>query len=99
MDDNERDFYMDKDNGIEFEMQELEKMKLQREKQMIRDLYLTKAADGYEYYKVLAMTPEHLKMHESHRPFYHNGDNRKGLEVIKDRQNLTNEKNYLNGKI
>lgn len=90
------------DNGVDFELQEFERQRQERinkEKQMIRDKYLRKANDGSDFFDVLSMTPEDLKLHESHRPFKHNGDNRTGLQAIKDRQQLRNEYNYLNGRI
>ena len=82
------------ESGVDFEMSEL----LRKEKQMIRDKYLTKANDGYEFFDVAKMTSSDLKLHESHRPFKHNGDNRTGLQVINDRRNLQNEYKYLRGK-
>lgn len=89
-------------NGLDFELQEFERQRQERinkEKQMIRDKYLIKAKDGSDFFDVAAMTPEDLKLHESHRHFNHSGDNRTGLQVIKDRQQLRNEYNYLNGRI
>ena len=83
------------DNGVDFEMEEL----LRKEEQMIRDKYLVTKDNGFTYYDTSKMTPEDLKLHESHRPFKDSGDNRTGLTVMNDRMRLQNEYNYLNGRI
>lgn len=77
-------------NGVDFEMQELI-FQYEQRKRLI-DLNAGFTENPY------AERIEMLKR-KRERGTIDKFDNRKGLEVIKDRQNLNNEKNYLNGKI
>lgn len=87
------------DNGVDFEMQELERMQLQR----IKDKITTTYPNGWKFENTTLLTEEEKKIYFSDWGNSNEEDDydrfKRGQEWSKFQQQRKNEYNYLNGTI